>query len=74
MLSNLFENLIAATELWQQYPDRMPAGTYYTPADVAIEMVKDALAAAVRPSVPPRMTGAHLARLVQRPGGRTAPA
>ncbi len=67
MLSNLFENLIAATELWEEHPDRMPAGTYYTPADVATEMVKDALAAAVRPHVPPRMTDAHLRDLFSDP-------
>ena len=30
----------------------MPAGTYYTPSDIALEMVKDALAAAVRDQAP----------------------
>ena len=67
MLSNLFENLVAATEFWQQNPDRMPAGTYYTPADVATEMVKDALSAAVRRHVPPRVTDAHLRDLFSDP-------
>ena len=43
VLSNLFENLIAVTQYGTTVPDRMPAGTYYTPADVALEMVKDAL-------------------------------
>ena len=67
MLSNLFENLIAATEFWEQNPDRMPAGTYYTPADVATEMVKDALAAAVRRHAPRRMTEAQLRDLFSDP-------
>ena len=67
MLSNLFENLVAATEFWQQNPDRMPAGTYYTPSDVASEMVKDALSAAVRQQVPPRITDAHLRNLFSDP-------
>ena len=67
MLSNLFENLIAATEFWQENPDRMPAGTYYTPADVATEMVKDALAAAVRPHAPPRITDSQLRDLFSDP-------
>ena len=60
MLSNLFENLVAATEFWIENPDRMPAGTYYTPADVATEMVKDALASAVRNSAPDKMTDSDL--------------
>ena len=67
MLSNLFENLIAATEFWEENPDRMPAGTYYTPADVATEMVKDALAAAVRRHAPPRITEAQLRDLFSDP-------
>ena len=52
VLSNLFENLIAATMFGDEVPDRMPAGTYYTPSDVALEMVKDALASAVEGEAP----------------------
>ena len=52
MLSNLFENLVAATEFWIENPDRMPAGTYYTPADIATEMVKDSLASVIRNHAP----------------------
>lgn len=63
MLSNLFENLVAATEFWIAHPERMPAGTYYTPSDVATEMVKDALAAAARRYAPPRITDAELRSL-----------
>ena len=55
VLGNLFENLIAATHYGDELPDRMPAGTYYTPADVALEMVKDALAEAVLPAAPSRV-------------------
>ena len=51
VLSNLFENLIAATEA-DDTPDRMPKGTYYTPADVAREMCKDALMMAVKSHAP----------------------
>ena len=51
VLSNLFENLIAVTEL-DDTPLRMPKGTYYTPADVAREMTKDALALAVKSDAP----------------------
>ena len=67
MLSNLFENLVAATEVWTHNPERMPRGTYYTPADVATEMVKDALAAAVRRQAPARLTDAHLRELFGNP-------
>ena len=63
VLSNLFENLIAATQIGEETPDRMPAGTYYTPADVAFEMVKDALAEATLPHAPPSYTRADLRRL-----------
>lgn len=63
VLSNLFENLIAAIHYGDEIPDRMPAGTYYTPADVALEMVKDALAEAVLPAAPPRWTRADLRAL-----------
>ena len=49
-LSNLFENLIAVTD--NDTPTRMPKGTYYTPADVANEMVKDALMMAVKDYAP----------------------
>ena len=67
MLSNLFENLIAATETWLREPDRMPAGTYYTPADVATEMIKDALVAAVRDIAPRRSTDEELSTLFDDP-------
>ena len=52
LLSNLFERLITPTREGTQPPLRQPKGTYYTPADVADEMVKDALAAAVRDYAP----------------------
>ena len=48
LLSNLFEQLITPTEEGKEPPPRQPQGTYYTPADVADEMVKDALAAAIQ--------------------------
>ena len=49
--SNLFERLIAPTESGTVSSLlRQPKGTYYTPADIADEMVKDALAAAVKES------------------------
>ena len=48
LLSNLFERLIVPTEKGGEEPLRQPQGTYYTPADVADEMVKDALSAAVK--------------------------
>ena len=48
LLSNLFERLIVPTEKGDESPLRQPQGTYYTPADVADEMVKDALSAAVK--------------------------
>ena len=63
VLGNLFENLIAATHYGDELPDRMPAGTYYTPADVALEMVKDALAEAVLPAAPSHWTRADLRAL-----------
>ena len=56
VISNLFEKLIAATEFAEEVPDRMPAGTYYTPSDIALEMVKDALALAVRDHAPKTWT------------------
>ena len=52
VLSNLFENLIAATKFGDVVPDKMPAGTYYTPADIAQEMTKDALTEAVAGQAP----------------------
>lgn len=52
MLSNLFENLFAATES-DQVQKTMPRGTYYTPSDVVAEMVKDALTAATERFTPP---------------------
>ena len=67
MLSNLFENLVAATEFWTNNPERMPRGTYYTPADVATEMVKDALTAAVQRQAPACLTDAHLRDLFGNP-------
>ena len=60
VLSNLFENLLVATKFGQETPDRMPAGTYYTPSDVALEMVKDALSEAVIDHAPPFMKRRHL--------------
>ena len=49
LLSNLFERLIAPTERGSEAPPlRQPKGTYYTPADIADEMVKEALVAATR--------------------------
>ena len=49
LLSNLFERLIAsAQEGGAESLLRQPQGTYYTPADVTVEMVKDALSGAVR--------------------------
>ena len=62
LLSNLFERLIAPTERGET-PLRQPQGTYYTPADVADEMVKDALAAAVKNAAPPNMSEAQLLAL-----------
>ena len=51
MLSNLFENLFAASES-EEILTKMPKGTYYTPSDVVMEMVKDALSAAVHSNLP----------------------
>ena len=62
VLSNLFENLIAVTES-NETPDRMPRGTYYTPADVAKEMAKDALMLAVKPYAPPHWSEEKLRML-----------
>ena len=63
VLSNLFENLVAVTRHGGATPDRMPAGTYYTPADVAQEMVQDALTEAVIGHAPAAYTRAHLRAL-----------
>ena len=60
LLSNLFERLITPTEEGTEPPLRQPQGTYYTPADVADEMVKDALAAAVRDYAPASVSDAQL--------------
>ena len=60
LLSNLFERLITPTEEGTEPPLRQPQGTYYTPADVADEMVKDALAAAVRDYAPADVNNAEL--------------
>ena len=51
MLSNLFENLFVAIES-DETLTKMPKGTYYTPSDVVMEMVKDSLVAAVRFNMP----------------------
>ena len=63
LLSNLFERLIAPTEEGAEPQLRQPKGTYYTPADVADEMVKDALAAAVRGYAPRKVSEAQLLAL-----------
>lgn len=63
LLSNLFERLITPTEEGSAVPLRQPQGTYYTPADVADEMVQDALAAAVRDYAPARVSDAQLREL-----------
>ena len=63
LLSNLFERLITPTEEGTEPPLRQPKGTYYTPADIADEMVKDALAAAVRGSAPSSVSDAKLLAL-----------
>lgn len=60
VLSNLFENLIAATKFGDVVPDKMPAGTYYTPADIAQEMAKDALTEAVEGQAPSGWTKGNL--------------
>ena len=60
VLSNLFENLIAATKFGDEVPEKMPAGTYYTPADIAQEMVKDALTEAVASQAPEGWTKRNL--------------
>ena len=52
MLSNLFENLFAASESGDEALTRMPKGTYYTPSDVVMEMVKDALTSAIQSNLP----------------------
>ena len=63
LLSNLFERLITPTEEGSEPPLRQPQGTYYTPADVADEMVKDALSSAVRDYAPARVSDAQLLAL-----------
>ena len=63
VLSNLFENLIAVAKHGEATPDRMPEGTYYTPADVAQEMVKDALTEAVIEQAPATWERGDLRRL-----------
>ena len=60
LLSNLFERLITPTQEGTAPPLRQPQGTYYTPADVADEMVKDALAAAVRDHAPTAVSDRQL--------------
>ena len=63
VLSNLFENLITATRYGQEVPDKMPEGTYYTPADIAQEMVKDALTEAVSDQAPTSWSNVDLREL-----------
>ena len=63
VISNLFENLVAVTKYGEETPDKMPAGTYYTPADVALEMVKDALTEATIDYAPASWTRANLREL-----------
>ena len=70
VLSNLFENLIAVTEA-DRTPDRMPKGTYYTPADAAREMCKDALMMAVKSRAPAGLSEGGLLTLF---GDADAPA
>ena len=72
LLSNLFERLILVIEGdgEDDQRERQPRGTYYTPADVTHEMVKDALAAATRSYAPARFTDAQLLDLY---GDRTVP-
>ena len=63
LLSNLFERLITPTEEGTEPPLRQLQGTYYTPADVADEMVKDALATAVRDYAPASVADSQLLKL-----------
>ena len=63
LLSNLFEQLITPTEEGSEAPPRQPMGTYYTPADVADEMVKDALTAAVEVRLPNLLSSEQLMSL-----------
>ena len=65
LLSNLFERLIAPAQGGETLL-KQPQGTYYTPADVADEMVKDALAAAVKDDAAP-LTEAQLLQLFGDP-------
>ncbi len=67
LLSNLFEQLITPTEEGREPPPRQPRGTYYTPADVADEMVKDALTAAVQVRLPNLSTDDQLLSLFGDP-------
>ncbi len=60
LLSNLFERLITPTQEGTEPPLRQPQGTYYTPADVADEMVKDALTAAVKDYAPTSVSDREL--------------
>lgn len=67
LLSNLFEQLITPTEEGREAPPRQPRGTYYTPADVADEMVKDALTAALQVRLPNLLTDVELLNLFGDP-------
>ena len=66
VLGSLFENLIAVTES-DDTLDRMPKGTYYTPPDVAQEMVADSLMLAVRGRAPKGWTEQDLLDLFRDP-------
>lgn len=72
MLSNLFENIFAATES-DEVQKTMPRGTYYTPSDVVAEMVKDALTAASERFAPP-LCNISITKSVQRCRNRTSTA
>ena len=52
ILSHLFENLAVTVLSDSPAPKKMDKGTYYTPPDVATEMAKDALSAAVKARTP----------------------
>ncbi len=71
LLSNLFEQLIAPTtseDAAEEKPNRQPQGTYYTPADVSEEMVKDALAGAGREQIPTRISDLEALNLFSEEG------
>ena len=63
LLSNLFEQLITPTEEGNEPPRRQLRGTYYTPPEVADEMVIDALTAALKQHAPDNITQYQLLEL-----------